>query len=268
VKSLLPRAALVLSLLSAGCGDSDAPAEPGKEAFTLLFRDDFDTLDASRWQLMTHSWGSNLALFSAQAASVADGQLTLTLLPAPAGTVDDQGMAKSFLGAEVRSRDTLRYGRVRARVRFAKGSAVVSSLVTIYTPWPADDWNELDIECLGKNPGATQFNAQVYTGAPTTPPVSVSVTPTQDFVSEELGFDASADFHVYTIEWTQAGARFYVDDELRHTWTRNIARMKLPQNVLLTLWASSSTGWAGPVAAETTGANVVYDWVELYRLAG
>jgi hypothetical protein len=59
-----------------------------------------------------------------------------------------------------------------------------------------------------------------------------------------------------------------VDDELRHTWTRNIAKMKLPQNVLLTLWASSSAGWAGPVTAETTGANVVYDWVELYRFGG
>jgi beta-glucanase (GH16 family) len=273
VKSLLSLALLVLPLLSAGCGDSDAAADPGEETpgeetFTLLYRDDFATLDASRWQLMTHSWGENLALFSAQAASVADGQLTLTLLPAPSGTVDDQGLAKTFLGAEVRSRDTLSYGRVRARVRFAKGSAVVSSLVTIYTPWPADDWNELDIECLGKNPSATQFNAQVYTGAPTTPPVSVSVSPTQDLISEELGFDASADFHVYTIEWTKSGARFYVDDELRHTWTKNIAKMKLPQNVLLTLWASSSTGWAGPVAAETTGANVVYDWVELYRLDG
>jgi hypothetical protein len=38
--------------------------------------------------------------------------------------------------------------------------------------------------------------------------------------------------------------------------------------VLLTLWASSSSGWAGPVVAETTGASVVYDWVELYRLGG
>lgn len=265
MKSAVHFALPLLALLAAGCGDSGAEETPAKESFSLVYRDDFDALDASRWQLMTHSWGTNLALFSAESASVADGQLTLTLLPAPEGTVDDQGMVKQFLGAEVRSREALTYGRVRARVRFAKGSAVVSSLVTIYTPWPADDWNELDIECLGKSPTAAQFNAQVYTGAPTTPPVSVSVTPTQDAELADLGFDASEDFHVYTIEWTPSGARFYVDDELRHTWTKNIARMKLPQNVLLTLWASSSAGWAGPVTAETTGANVVYDWAELYR---
>lgn len=267
MKSLLFNALAVLSLLTAGCGGSEKPAErPGPETFTLLYRDELDTLDTSRWQLMTHSWGSNLALFSAQSATVAGGELTLTLLPAPDGTVDDQGNAKMFLGAEVRSRAALTYGRVRARAKFAKGSAVVSSLVTIYTPWPADDWNELDVECLGKSPTSAQFNAQVYTGAPTTPPVSVSVTPTQDLYMEELGFDASEDFHIYTVEWTPAEARFFVDEELRHTWTKNIAKMKLPQNVLLTLWASSSAGWAGPVAAETTGATVVYDWVELYEL--
>jgi beta-glucanase (GH16 family) len=69
---------------------------------------------------------------------------------------------------------------------------------------------------------------------------------------------------VYTIEWTPAGAKFLVDDELRHTWTENIALMTLPQNVLLTIWASSSVAWAGAVDETTTGATATYDWVELY----
>src|SRR5207244_2232959 len=60
---------------------------PRDEDFKLLFRDDFDSFDASRWQLMTHSWASNLALFSIQAAAVTDGMLTISLTPAPAGTV-------------------------------------------------------------------------------------------------------------------------------------------------------------------------------------
>jgi beta-glucanase (GH16 family) len=189
-------------------------------------------------------------------------------MPAPDGTVDDQGAAKSFLGAEVRSRDTLTYGRVRARVRFASGSAVISSLVTIYTPWPADNWNELDIEALGSTPNSLQFNAQVYTGPPTTPPVAVSVSPTQDPFTQPLSFDASADFHTYTMEWTPSGAFFSVDDELRYTWTRNIDLMNLPQNVLLTIWASSSAAWAGPVTNETSTASAVYDWIELYEYVG
>lgn len=188
----------------------------------------------------------------------------ITLVEAPEGTVDG-GEAKPYLGAEVRSKDAITYGRVRARAKFASGSAVVSSLVTIYTPWPADDWNELDIECLGQDPTHAQFNAMVYTGPETTPPVTTSVSPTQDPLLVDLGFDASADFHEYTIEWTPEGAFFFVDDVLVRTWTKNIALMDLPQNILLTIWASNSAAWAGPVTGETLGASAVYDWIEVYE---
>ena len=194
------------------------------DGYSLLFRDDFDALDLTRWQLMTHSWEGNLALFSASAVTVEAGELRVALTPAPVGTVDS-GVEKSFFGAEVRSVQTVNYGRVRARMRFARGSAVVSSLVTIYTPWPADNWNELDIECLGKDPTHTQFNAMVYTGPPVTPPATTSVTPTQEPELVELGFDPSADFHVYTIEWTPTGARFLVDEVVRHTWNTRIELM-------------------------------------------
>jgi len=270
-----PLAVALLSLsLPIGCaaeqpvpiGGGDPPDKvvtpPEDSAFTLLYRDDFDSLDTSRWQLMTHSWGGNLALFSSQSVKVDDGLLSLTLVEAPAGTVDG-GEEKPFLGAEVRSVDTLTYGRVRARARFARGSAVVSSLVTIYTPWPADNWNELDIEALGKDSRQLQFNTMVYTGPELTPPVANSVTPTQDPLLVDFNFDVSADFHIYTIEWTPDGAWFWVDDELVREWAEHIDLMDLPQNVLLTIWASGSPGWAGPVTEETLGATATYDWVEL-----
>ncbi|XXY53409.1 glycoside hydrolase family 16 protein [Sorangium sp. So ce269] len=245
-------------------GSAGGPPSP-EEAFTLLFRDDFDRLDAARWQLMTHSWTENLALFSQSAATIESGQLVIRLTPAPPGTADSSGAAKTFLGAEVRSVETLTYGRVRARVKLARGSAVVSSLVTIYTPWPADNWNELDIECLGAKPNDVQFNAMVYTGPPVRPPVTQSVSPTQHPQKVDLGFDPSADFHTYQIEWTPSGARFSVDDVLRHEWTERIDLMVLPQNVLMTIWASSSAAWAGAVTAETGRASATYDWIELYR---
>jgi len=244
---------------SAGSGGSVASG-----TFNLLFRDDFDTLDSTRWQLMTHSWSGNLALFSVTPVKAEDGQLTISLLPAPEGTVDDTNAPKPYLGAEVRSFDTLTYGRVKARVKFAAGSAVVSSLVTIYTPWPADNWNELDVEILGAPPAKVQFNAMVYTGAPKTPPVTTSVTPTQDPFKPTLALDPTADFHVYTVEWTPSAATFSIDDQVVHTWTKNIHLMTLPQNVLLTVWASSEPSWAGPQNETTTQAKAVYDWVELY----
>ena len=248
---------------SAAGGNTTTP--PKEEDFQLLFRDDFDTFDTARWQLMTHSWDTNLALFSTSAALIEDGTMRITLTPAPAGTVDSSGTAKAFLGAEVRSLATLTYGRVRARAKLAAGSAVVSSLVTIYTPWSADNWNELDIEHLGFKPTDVQLNSMVYTGPALTPPVATSVTPTADPLSKSLGLDPSADFHVYTIEWTPTSARFSIDDTLLREWTKHIDLMTLPQNVLLTIWASSSQDWAGPVTDDTGKASAIYDWVELYQ---
>jgi endo-1,3-1,4-beta-glycanase ExoK len=149
-------------------------------------------------------------------------------------------------------------------VRFASGPAVISSLVTIYTPWPADDWNELDIEALGKSPARVQFNTMVYTGTPTTPPVETSVKPTQEPHIPSLALDPTSDFHVYAIEWTPERAVFSVDDTAVYSWTKHIDRMKLPQNVLLTIWASSTASWAGAPDATTASAQARYDWVELY----
>lgn len=274
MRSVAVLSSISILTLVASCSDqsparlpdsSDEPASsPNSADFKLLFRDDFDTLDTSRWTLMTHSWPGNLALFSEESATVEDGHLNVTLLEAPEGTTSDGG-EKSFLGAEVRSVDTLTYGRVRARVRFASGSAVVSSLVTIYTPWPADNWNELDVEILGQDPSRVQFNAMVYTGK--LPATTTPVSPTQDPLLVDIGFDTSADFHEYMIEWTPDGAWFWVDDVLQRTWTKNIELMNLPQNVLLTIWASDSVAWAGPVTNETVGAVATYDWVELYEYA-
>lgn len=213
---------------------------------------------------MNHSWDGNLALFSPEAVTVDDGMLAIGLRAAPAGTVFN-GASKPYLGAEVRSYTTIEYGRVTARAKLAKGSAVVSALVTIYTPWPADDWNEFDIESLGQDNTEIQFNSMVYTGPELTPPVTTSVTPTQHPSLQSLGFDSSAGFHTYTIEWTPDQASFYIDGTLYHRWTDRMDLIGLPQNILLTIWASDAASWAGPVTNDTVNGVALYDWIEVWR---
>lgn len=248
---------------------SSTPAGPDTETpgsvptstgeFELAWQDDFDTFDATRWQLMTHSWDTNLAQFSTQNVRVENGIAALDLTAEPFDAV------KRFRGVEMRSIESLTYGKVEARARFAKGSGVVSSLVLIYTPWPADDWNELDIEYLGRYRDRVQFNSMVYLGPPPQPPVTQSVTPTQYPQLAPLAFDASADFHVYAMEWTPSAARFSVDGQLAHTWDTEIARLKRPMNILLTIWASSAADWAGPIDASSAPAAAEYDWLKVYR---
>jgi endo-1,3-1,4-beta-glycanase ExoK len=49
-----------------------------------------------------------------------------------------------------------------------------------------------------------------------------------------------------------------------YTWDAHIDLMKLPQNVLMTIWASGSSSWAGPISDATGSAKAHYDWIELY----
>jgi endo-1,3-1,4-beta-glycanase ExoK len=242
---------------SGGAGQGGSAGEP----FTLAWQDDFNTLDSSAWQLQTFTYDGNQATFSTQNASVANGVLTISLTNAPSGA------AKPYLGVEMRSTKTLTYGKVSARMRFATGSGVVSGLVLFYTPYPNCDWNEIDIEHLGKSSNSSQLNAMVYLGTPA-PSCTASVTPTQDPQIVDLGFNAETDFHLYDIEWTPAGVKYFADGVLMRDWTANIARLKLPQTILLTIWASNAASWAGPLNSGSAPTSADIDWIKVYSYAG
>jgi len=238
---------------SAEAGTDAADAGP----FVLSWEDDFNTLDLSAWQLQTFTYGGNLAQFSTQNAAVANGILTISLTPNPSDT------AEPYLGVEMRSSRTITYGKVAASMRFAKGSGVVSGLVLFYTPYPNCNWNEIDIEHLGDSSNSSQLNCQVYVGTPV-PNCTTSVTPTQDPLVTNLGVDAETGFHEYDIEWTPAGVSFFVDGTLLRTWTTYIDLMTLPQTILLTIWASSSAAWAGPLVASSAPTSAEVDWIKVY----
>jgi endo-1,3-1,4-beta-glycanase ExoK len=230
----------------------------GADPFVLSWQDDFNALDTSSWQLQSFTFAGNLALFSTQNASVANGMLTMHLTPAPAGS------AQPYLGVEMRSTKTLTYGKLSARMRFATGSGVVSGLVLFYTPFPNCDWNEIDIEHLGNSTNTSQLNAMVFLGTPVSN-CTTSVAPTQDPLITNLGFNAETDFHQYDVEWTPAGVRYLADGVLLRTWTQNIDRLTLPQTILLTIWASSAAGWAGPTLPHSAPTTADVDWIKVYR---
>jgi endo-1,3-1,4-beta-glycanase ExoK len=247
--------------LSGVAGAAGAGGAGSDGAFTLSWQDDFDTLDANAWELENFTYDGNQATFTPENAKVEGGTLTIALTAAPAGS------AKPYLGVEMRSVKTLTYGKVSARMRFAKGSGVVSGLVLFYTPYPNCDWNEIDIEHLGKTATSSQFNAMVFTGTPN-PACTTSVSPTQDPQVTPLGFDAEADFHVYDIEWTPAGVKYIADGVLLRTWTKNIALLKQAQNILLTIWASNSAAWAGAVTDASAPTSAELDWIKVYDWKG
>lgn len=244
-----------------GTTSSSTGGSRGGDAFALAWQDDFDALDASLWQAQSFTWEGNQAQFTPENVSVANGKVKLALTSAPSGS------AKPYLGVELRSTKTLTYGKVSANMRFAPGSGVVSGLVLFYTPYPNCDWNEIDIEHLGNSSQTSQLNCMVYTGTPA-PGCTASVSPTQDPQVVNLGFDAETTFHQYDIEWTPSGVKFFVDGTLLRTWTANISRLKLPQNILLTIWASSSASWAGALGASSVPSSAEVDWIKVYDWKG
>ncbi|HEY5960611.1 MAG TPA: family 16 glycosylhydrolase, partial [Polyangiaceae bacterium] len=231
---------------STGCAGS---------SFQLSWQDDFDNLNTSRWQFMTHTLG--VSQFTATNAQVSGGMATLSLTDSPSGS------AMPFQGVEMRSKETITYGKVESRIRFAKGSGVISALVLIYTPWPPPDWNELDIEFLGKSTNQVQFNTMINI-----PPADPQTGHLQYPKVVTLGFDATSEFHTYAVEWVPGSARFLVDGVVQYTATEQMSRMVLPQNILLTIWASDSASWAGATNDATAPTTVQYDWVRVCRYVG
>jgi beta-glucanase (GH16 family) len=225
------------------------------DGFQLMWEDPFDTLDTTRWTAQTHSWDGNLSQFTADNVAVVDGRLQISLTTS--GDAE-----KPYHGVEYRSTDAITYGKVEASMRFAKGSGVVSSLVLIYTPWPPDDWNELDIECLGNTTGEVQFNHMVNI-----PPADPASEHLQFPEKIDLGFDPTTAFHTYTIEWLPSSVRFLVDGVVVHQPTEEISRLVLPQNILLTIWASDAASWAGPIDDTTAPTFAEVDWLRVYSYA-
>ncbi len=233
----------------------------GSGPFTLAWQDDFNSLNTALWQLQSFTFATNLAQFTPQNAKVANGVLTISLTPNSASTTEP------YYGVEMRSAQTITYGKVSARMRFAKGSGVVSGLVLFYTPYPNCNWNEIDIEHLGNSSNSSQLNCQVFTGTPVSN-CTASVTATQDPQITNLGFNAETDFHLYDIEWTPNNVKFYADCTLLRTWSTNPSKMNLPQTILLTIWASSTASWAGAVNANTAPTSADIDWIKVYTYNG
>lgn len=233
----------------------------GSSPFVLDWEDDFTTWNSANWALQSFTWDGNLATFSPTNVAVANGVLTMSLTNAAVGST------KPYLGVEARSTKTITYGKISARMRFAKGSGVVSGLVLFYTPYPNCDWNEIDIEHLGNSATSSQLNAMVFAGT-YNPSCTASVTPTQEPLVTSLGFDAEADYHLYDVEWTPASVKYYADGVLLRTWTTNISLLKRPMNVLLTIWASDAASWAGPINSSSVPTTAQVDWIKVYTYNG
>ena len=143
--------------------------------------------------------------------SFANGQMTIRL-------DNYSSWGKPYSSGEYRSWNTFNYGYFETNMKAAKGNGLVTSFFT-YTGSP---WDEIDVEILGKNTNQVQFNYFVS-----------GVGGHEKVV--DLGFDASAGFHKYTIEWGNGYINWYVDG----AWKHGVSGGTLPTHpmqMMVNLW--------------------------------
>lgn len=161
--------------------------------------------------------------------------------------------AKDYKGAEFRTKQTYLYGRFEVSLKSAAREGMLSSFFTYHEfSTGIQDWNEIDIEILGRYENDIQFNA---------------ITPNQ--VNHEshypLNFLPSADFHTYAFEWTPNYVAWFVDGvEVYRQTGAHIQTLNKAQKLMMNIWNPTYTNWAGVFDPNALPAFAYYDWVKYY----
>ena len=195
-------------------------------ARTNGWRDDFTTLDASRWLVSSRPFGHG-TLYPAN-VTAAGGQLRIEL---PANTLD---------GGEMRTKTLYRFGTYRARMKLANAP---SSLTAFFLYKAPDYEQELDIELYNDSSRRVMFST--YSGG--------RQTHTQTLL---LPFDATADYHDYTIQYGGRTVQFLVDGVPMQSWSNGVTNSAM--YVFLNAWFPS---WLAGQAPSTDQFTSV-DWVD------
>ncbi len=209
------------------CGGSQA----GKKVLTE--EQDFG---GEQWMSRDDTFPSSLVLFRPQNFRVEEGSCGVLTLRR------ENAHVRKYTSASISSVESFRYGKFEAEIMPASASGVITGMF-LHRSTPRQ---EIDVEFLGRdcrrmltnvyyNPGieGSKFDYG-YRGTP---------------IVIDLGFDASEDYHSYSIEWAESYMRWFVDNQLVHeraNWEPTPIP-HLPMQFHINLWASRSRKLGGRV---------------------
>ena len=158
----------------------------------------------------------------------------------------------NYSGAEFRTftQNRYHYGLYEVCMKPAKSDGIVSSFFTYTGPYdePKTQWDEIDIEFLGKDTTKAQFNYFVDSQGG------------HEYLCD-LGFDASEDFHVYAFDWEPDAITWYVDGKEVHKAVGNLP--VTPSMVMANLWAGKGVDeWLNPVDDSDFPVQAEYKWMK------
>lgn len=163
-------------------------------------------------------------------------------------------MAKDYRGAELRTYQTYRYGRFETRMKSAPNAGIVSSMFTYHELGPdgIQEWNEIDVEFLGRYTDRVQFN-----------------TITDGQVGHEywhgLSYDPATEFHEYAFEWTPNDVAWFVDGvEVYRQTGGHITNLVRTQKIMMNIWPPAYVDWVGTLNPGQLPSYAFYDWFRYY----
>jgi GR25 family glycosyltransferase involved in LPS biosynthesis len=198
--------------------------------------DAFRRLDLSLWKLREDTFPANLALFtSTNFVACGDGPAQLILRR------EDMGVRR-YSAAALSSIPRFLHGRFEAGLRPPRVGGVVTG-VFLHRDSPRQ---EIDIEFVGRHPRHMLTNVYYNPGGDGARyDYGFRGTP----ILVELGFDATADFHSYAIEWSPDQICWFVDGRLVHrrvNWDPTPIP-HLPMQFHVNVWPCRSRELAGSI---------------------
>lgn len=158
---------------------------------------------------------------------------------------------KDFRGAELRTKSSYIYGRFEVNYKASYGAGQTATFFTYHELGSGgiSEWNELDIEILGRYTDDVQFNP---------------ITPGQANHEHHqwVNFDPTADFHTYAIEWTPDYVAWFVEGEEVHRQTGDhITALNRDQKIMMNIWPPAYSSWVGTLDTRMLPFFAYYDWV-------
>lgn len=160
-------------------------------------------------------------------------------------------ISKDYRGAEYRTKQAFLYGRFEVNMKSANREGMLSSFFTYNDA--GGDWNEIDIEILGRYLNDFQMN-------------TITAGQTNHVGHYLMPASPHLDYHTYAFEWTPEYVSWFVDgiEVLKQTGV-HIQNLTLPQKIMMNVWNPQYPNWVGSFYPEALPAFAYYDWVAYYE---
>lgn len=157
---------------------------------------------------------------------------------------------KYYKGAEYRSLNTYLYGRFEVRMRVPQKSGILASFFTYHEIFNINEWNEIDIEVLGRYNNEVQFN-------------TITSGQVNHVRSQLVHFNPALDYHTYGFEWTPDYVAWFIDGKEVYLQTgSHIQTLNEPQKIMMNIWQPNYENWAGTFDPTEVPAFAYYDWIK------